>query len=227
MPAEAEPRRLHRGSPTSASSTATSTAPCRRCGSRSPAGGTGESYAYVQSLLGGLELDRGNYGAAELAYRTALAVDRELRAGARRPRQGRGRDAATSTPRSSATASWSSACRCPSTRSRSPRPSWPPGRESGRPAATSALVEVEARLLRAAGVDVDVELALYEADHGEPDAARSSSAATAGDARPACARPMPTRGRSTAPGATRRRWRSRARRCGSAPATRTSSTTPG
>ena len=37
--------------------------------------GSPESLAYVESLLGKLEIDRGNYGAAEHAYREALAAD--------------------------------------------------------------------------------------------------------------------------------------------------------
>ena len=43
---------------------------------------------------------------------------------------------------------------------------------AGKPAQrTFALVSAQRRLLDAAGVDTDVELAVFEADHGDPDTA--------------------------------------------------------
>ena len=39
--------------------------------------GTAEGTAYIRSLLGDFEAMRGRYGAAELAYRGALAIDPE------------------------------------------------------------------------------------------------------------------------------------------------------
>ena len=58
----------------------------------------------------------------------------------------------------------------PSTSSRSARPSSPPGARPRR-RETLALVAAEQQLQRAAGVDIDVELAVFEADHGSPEQA--------------------------------------------------------
>ena len=55
--------------------------------------GTAEGNAFVRSLLGDLEADRGRYGAAERAYREALAVDPQFasaRAGLAHLQAGRG-----------------------------------------------------------------------------------------------------------------------------------------
>ena len=89
----------------------------RRCGAAIAAGGPApENVAYVQTLLGELELARGRRRRARRAYAPALAARPRLRARARRaargwPRRGRlARDRA-------AGARSSSGCRCPSTRS--------------------------------------------------------------------------------------------------------------
>src|SRR6185295_8215225 len=60
----------------------------------SAGGGSAEGTAYVQSLVGNLQLDRGRYGAAEHAYREALAGDPSYpaaQAGLARLDAGRGR----------------------------------------------------------------------------------------------------------------------------------------
>lgn len=129
-------------------------------------GGGGEALAYVQTLLGKLDVDRGRYGAAELSYRRALAADpgyAPALAGLARVDAARGSlDAAIARYREAV--------------DRLPLPEYAIALAeaelaAGRAAAARrdlALVDVEARLLRAAGVDLDVELAIYEADHGDP-----------------------------------------------------------
>ncbi len=129
-------------------------------------GGTGESYAYVQSLLGGLELERANYGSAELAYRTALAAD----GGFAPALAGLARVEAAGGDLGGAIERYREVVE------RLPLPEYAIALAeaelaAGRESAANrdlALVGVEARLLQAAGVDVDVELALFEADHGDP-----------------------------------------------------------
>jgi tetratricopeptide (TPR) repeat protein len=132
----------------------------------SAGGGSLEGTAYVHALLGGLELDRGRYGAAERAYRQALAGEPgypAAKAGLARLDAGRGRFA-------------------PAIRrytrlvGRVPLPEYAIGlaeteQAAGRAAAARrhyALVQAEARLLRANGVNADVDLALFEANHGDP-----------------------------------------------------------
>jgi tetratricopeptide (TPR) repeat protein len=130
------------------------------------AGGGGEALTYVQTLLGRLELDRGRYGAAELEFRRALATTPSYvpaRAGLARVDAARG-DLAGAIQR------YRDAVE------RLPLPEYAIGLAeaelaAGRKAAADrdlALVEVETQLLRSAGVNVDVELALFEADHGDP-----------------------------------------------------------
>jgi tetratricopeptide (TPR) repeat protein len=132
----------------------------------SAGGGSAEGTAYVHSLLGGLELDRGRSGAAERAYRQALAWEPAYpaaEAGLARLDAGRGRFA-------------------PAIRrytrlvERVPLPEYAIGlaeteQAAGRATAARrhyALVQVEARLLRSNGVNADVDLALFEANHGDP-----------------------------------------------------------
>lgn len=131
----------------------------------SAGGGSAEGTAYVQSLLGGLLLDGGRYGAAERAYRQALTVEPAYpaaEAGLARLDAGRGRFA-------------------PAVRryrqlvERIPLPEYAVGlaeteQAAGRTAAARrhyALIQVEARLLRVNGVNADVDLALFEANHGD------------------------------------------------------------
>jgi tetratricopeptide (TPR) repeat protein len=132
----------------------------------SAGGGAPENSAYVQTLLGNLELQLGHLGAARLAYETALArfpryvpplaglarVDvarGDLRAAIRRYR---------------------------TVVQRLPLPEYVIGLveselAAGRRAAARrdlALVQAEQRLLAANGVNTDVDLALFQADHGSP-----------------------------------------------------------
>ena len=130
------------------------------------AGGGGEAQAYVQTLLGGLEITRGRYAAAELSYRRALAVDPgyvPAQAGLARVDAATGdldraieryRGVVESLPLPEHAIALAEA-----------------ELAAGRGEAARrdlALVEIEARLQRSAGVDVDAELALFEADHGDP-----------------------------------------------------------
>ena len=132
-------------------------------------GGGGEALAYVQTLLGRLELDRGRIGAAELAYRQARAASPgypaalaglarvEAAQGSLGPAIRRYRDVVE----------------------RLPLPEYAIALAeteiaAGRRAAADrdlALVRAEGRLYRAAGVDVGVEMAIFEADHGDPNRA--------------------------------------------------------
>jgi tetratricopeptide (TPR) repeat protein len=130
----------------------------------SAGGGSPENAAYVQTLLGNLELQLGHSGSARTAYETALArfpqyvpalgglarVDAargDLRAAIRRYRQ---------------------------VVDRLPLPEYVIGLgeselAAGRGAQARrdlALVQAEQRLLAANGVNTDVDLALFQADHG-------------------------------------------------------------
>lgn len=132
-------------------------------------GGAPEAVAYVQTLLGNLERGRGNVGAAETAYRGALsqvpgyvpALAGQARLNASR---GKLRSAANTFARLTR---------------RLPLPEYVIGAGEaalalGRPDQAKrqfALVEVERRLLAAAGVNTDVEFALFQADHGDRSAA--------------------------------------------------------
>ncbi len=130
------------------------------------AGGGGEALAYVQTLLGKLELDRGRYRAAGVSYRAALAGSPgypPALAGLARVASARG-DLGSAIGRYREVVD------------RLPLPEHAIALAeaelaAGRMAAARrdlALVDVQVRLLRAAGVDVDAELAVYEADHGDP-----------------------------------------------------------
>jgi tetratricopeptide (TPR) repeat protein len=125
-----------------------------------------EGEAYVQSLLGKLESDSGRYGAAERAYREALAIDPgypAADAGLAGVEAGRGDfDSAIRRYRDVV--------------DRLPLPEYAIALGEAEEAAgrTDAarrdygLVGAEIRLLRANGVNTDVELALFEANHGGP-----------------------------------------------------------
>ncbi|MFL5871719.1 MAG: tetratricopeptide repeat protein [Solirubrobacterales bacterium] len=132
----------------------------------SAGGGSPENLAYVDSLLGKLEIDRGRYGAAGHAYREALAADPGFPAAT----AGLARVAAAAGHLDLAIARYRDVV------DRLPLPEYviglgeteiAAGRESSA-RRDLALVGVEARLLRSAGVNVDAELAVYEADHGNP-----------------------------------------------------------
>jgi tetratricopeptide (TPR) repeat protein len=133
-----------------------------------------ENVAYVQTLLGGLELARGHLPAARRAYAAALAAMPDYAPAA----AGRARLAAATGDLRGAIARWRRVV------ARLPMPEYvialgeteqaaaeiSPGR-SGRALARAArrdfaLVRAQQRLLAAAGVNTDVELAIFEADHG-------------------------------------------------------------
>ena len=128
-----------------------------------------ENVAYVQSLLGSLELNRGRLAEARRAYAAALtAVPGYAPAEA-----GRARLAARSGDLRGAIARWRRLVE------RLPLPEYVIGLgeaelAAGRRAAGRRdlmLVQVQERLLASAGVNTDVELAIYEADHGDRDRA--------------------------------------------------------
>ena len=132
----------------------------------SAGGGSPEELAYVDSLLGKLEMDRGQYGAARAAYREALAAvpgHPAASAGLARVAAARG-DLELAIERYREVVE------------RLPLPEYvialaEAEQAAGRGAAARrdlGLVAVETRLLRSAGVDVDAELAIFEADHGDP-----------------------------------------------------------
>ena len=131
----------------------------------SAAGGPApENAAAIDVLRGDLALVRARPDEARAAYARALADRAEVRAGG----GGRARLAAHRPARGSpsgATARSSRGCRCPSTSSRSARRSSPPGGRAPR-GEDFALVRVQQRLLARAGVNTDVELAVFESDHG-------------------------------------------------------------
>jgi tetratricopeptide (TPR) repeat protein len=138
--------------------------------------GAAENVAYVQTLLGDLELRRGRPGAAERSYREALAVfPSHLPAQAGLARV----DAAAGRLRPAI-------ARLQRVVERLPLPEYVVALgetqlAAGRTAEareTLALVGAQERLLQAAGVNTDVDLALFEAEHG--DARRAVTLARAG-----------------------------------------------
>ncbi|HEX4718599.1 MAG TPA: tetratricopeptide repeat protein [Thermoleophilaceae bacterium] len=132
----------------------------------SAGGDVAENGAYVQTLLGNLDLQRGRFAAAERAYRAALARFAgyvPAQAGLARVAGARGHlDRSISGFRRVV--------------ARLPLPEYVVALgetevAAGRGAAARrdlALVGVEERLLRVAGVDTDVDLAVFEASHGSP-----------------------------------------------------------
>ncbi len=131
----------------------------------SAGGGAPENVAYAQTLLGGLEFARGRVGAARAAYATALqSFPRFLpaEAGLGRLDAARGRYAPAIKRLSGVV-------------DRLPFPEHvialgEAQQAAGQSAAandTFALVDAERRLLAANGVNTDVEIALFEADHGD------------------------------------------------------------
>ncbi len=130
----------------------------------SSGGDTAENVAYVQTLLGNLDLQTGRVGAADAAYRAALARFRgypPAAAGIAAVAAARGRLAEAARGYRDVV-------------SRLPLPQYvfalgevelAAGRGS-QARQDLALVGAEERLLRANGVNVDVDLALFEANHG-------------------------------------------------------------
>jgi len=131
----------------------------------SAGGGSAESIAYVQTLLGNLERGRGRSDAARRAYRSALAqvpayapaVVGQARLDAER---GRLREAAQSL------AGVTRTLPLPEYVIAAGEAELALGRRE-RAEEHFALVEAERRLLGAAGVNTDVEFALFQADHGD------------------------------------------------------------
>jgi tetratricopeptide (TPR) repeat protein len=130
----------------------------------SAGGAVSENVAYVQSLLGGLELERGHLGAARRAYDAALAAVPSYAPAA----AGRARLAAAKGNLPDAIARWRRVV------DRLPLPEYVIGLgetelAAGRRAAglrDLELVRAQQALLAGAGVNTDVELAIFEADHG-------------------------------------------------------------
>jgi tetratricopeptide (TPR) repeat protein len=129
-------------------------------------GGTAENLSYVQALVGKLQFDSGDYAAAGGAYRAALQVDPGFPAaiaGLARVEAAQGDDVAA-------------IARLRALVQRLPLPEYvialgDTEQAAGRAAEANRdfrLVGVETRLLRANGVNTDAELALFQADHGDP-----------------------------------------------------------
>lgn len=132
----------------------------------SAGGDVAENAAYVQTLLGNLDLQRGRLRAAQLAYETALArFPRYVPAEA-----GLAKLAATRGELAPAIRRYRDVV------ARLPLPEYVVGLgetelAAHRTAAARhdlALVGAEEKLLQAAGVNTDVDLALFEASHGSP-----------------------------------------------------------
>jgi tetratricopeptide (TPR) repeat protein len=129
------------------------------------AGGAPENLAYVRTLLGNLELARGRLAAARRAYGLALASAPDYVPAL----AGRARLTAAEGDLASAIAQWQDVTR------RLPLPEYAIGLGEAELAAGKrvagrrdlALVSVQQRLLSEAGVNTDVELAIFEADHGD------------------------------------------------------------
>jgi tetratricopeptide (TPR) repeat protein len=132
----------------------------------SAGGEAAENVAYVQTLLGGLELQRGRLRAASLAFREAAA----RLPGYPAATAGLARVAAVRGDLGSAIELYRGVV------ARLPLPEYVIALAEAELAAGRRadarreldLVEAEQRLLRANGVNTDAELALYEADHGNP-----------------------------------------------------------
>lgn len=135
----------------------------------SAGGGTAENVAYVQSLAGSLELARGRLDKAAAAYRAAL----QGLPGYLPAKAGLAHIAATRGQLDRAIRGYRRIVAL------QPLPEYAVALAetqlvSGRVAAAREnleLVRAQARLLRAAGVNTDVEIALFEADHGDADEA--------------------------------------------------------
>lgn len=132
----------------------------------SAGGAAAENVAYVQTLLGNLSLERGRIGEAKSAYRAALASFPSYPAA----EAGLARVEAASERLGAAIRRYRAVV------ARLPLPEYVIALAETELAAGRALaarrdlelVGVERRLLQSAGVNTDVELALFEANHGSP-----------------------------------------------------------
>ena len=160
-----------------------------------------ENNAYVSALLG--ELERGRGGARRAARASARwrwCRLRSAEAGLRRWSAARGRARRRRARRDLAASSRRSGGRVVE---RLPLPEYVVALgetelAAGRATAGGrdlALVRAEQRLQRRAGVDIDVELAVFEADHGSPRRAVDARARAPGRRRRACARRTRSAGR--------------------------------
>jgi tetratricopeptide (TPR) repeat protein len=130
----------------------------------SAAPGPGENRSYVQTLLGNLEFQRGRLGAAARSYRAALAAFPGYPAA----------DVGLAHLDAARRRFGSAIERLRQVVERLPLPEYvialaETERAAGRTAAARRdydLVRAEAELLRANGVNTDVELAIFEANHG-------------------------------------------------------------
>jgi tetratricopeptide (TPR) repeat protein len=125
---------------------------------------TGENTAWAYLYLGNLDFNHGRYAAAARGYRTALHTD----PGFLHARAAQAKLAAARGDYRAAIAGYSAVV------ARYPLPAYVIAlgdvyRAAGKPAAANrqyALVRAEERLYAANGVNVDVELALFDDDHG-------------------------------------------------------------
>ena len=177
-------------------------------------GGAGEGSAYVQSLLGTLELERGRVSAAETAYREALAAEPEFPAalaglapGRRRPRRSRPGDRRLPRRRRAATAS--------RVRDRARRGGGGGGPHRRGDAATTRWSTPRHACSRPTA-STPTSTWPYSRPTTATQTAPSSSGAAPGARRRACARRTPIPGHWPRPGGPRPRPASRPRRCGSA-----------
>ncbi len=184
-----------------------------------------ENVAFVDALLGNLLVYTGDPDGRRGRVRAGP------RARARRtPRRSPGRAGwrsgpATSTGRSPCSSGPRTSCRCPNTSSPWPRPRPRPAEPTTR-RATSSSPAPRSSSSRPAGVIVDLELALFEADHGDPAAALEL--AEAGYAATPTVRAADALGLGAPPPRPRRGGEdvARTRRSGWARATRSCATTP-
>jgi tetratricopeptide (TPR) repeat protein len=140
----------------------------------SAGGGTAENVSYVQALVGKLQFDRGDYTAAERAYRVALGTDPgfpaavagiarvEAARGDYMPAIGRLRELVLRLPLPEYVIALGDTEQAAGMRVAARR--------------DYQLVRAETRLLQANGVNTDAELALFQADHGDPAQAVSLAA---------------------------------------------------
>ena len=126
-------------------------------------GPAAENVAYVSALLGELERRRGQRAAARRAFEQALAlVPKHAQSEAGLARLDHARERSQRLVERLPLPEYVDRARRGGARG---------GRENRR--THLALVAAERRLLDAAGVDTDVELAVFEADHGDPHSGRA------------------------------------------------------
>ena len=142
----------------------------------SAGGDARENFAYVQTLIGNLELAAGPHRRRRALLPPRRRALRRLRPGAgrARPRGDRARRPRRGDP--PLPHAWSRACPLPEYVVGLAETELAAGRR-GAAREDLALVEVQQRLLRRGGVNVDAEMAIVEADHGNPARAVDACAA--------------------------------------------------